>query len=87
MTSNHCVANRLNNSNSILSAVLHSKELASSPHISKHRLVKMPSQKLIDWPTRILTKLFIEVITGNTLSIGLKTNNLIIILKQLLISD
>ena len=55
--------------------------LASSPHVGEHRLPKIPTQKRIDWSTRTSNKSLIKVLAGNALSISLKADNLVIVLK------
>ena len=55
--------------------------LARSPHISKHRLAKMPSQKLLHWPTLFISK--IDMFPGYAMTIAPEADNLVIILEQL----
>ena len=57
--------------------------LASPPHVSKHCLPKMPPQQLINWSRRILKELLIKMFTRDTLSIGVETDDLVIILRTI----
>ena len=57
---------------------------SSSLHVRQYCLSEMPTQKLINRSKRIFTKLLIEMFTGDVLSILVKDNDFIIVLKQLL---
>jgi len=45
----------------------------------------MPTQKLIDWSTRIVNKLLVEMLAGNAESIASEADNLVIVLTKLAI--
>jgi hypothetical protein len=55
--------------------------LASTPHINQNRLSKMPPEKSIYWPLRIIKKSLIKMIPGNPLAVKAEVYDLVVILN------
>ncbi len=58
----------------------------STSHISQNRLSEMPTQKLINRSIRIIEELLVKLSASNTLPISSEEYNLVVILKQSLVS-
>ena len=58
----------------------------STSHINQNRLSEMPTQKLINRSIRIIEELLVKLSASNTLPISSEEYNLVVILKQSLVS-